>query len=136
MQLHNIQSNRRIRPKIRVGRGGKRGTTSGKGTKGQKSRAGHKIRPALRDIIKKLPKKRGYKFRRFRARSEIVNLAVLEKYFKEGDAISPVILLERGLVRRIKGKTPAVKILGKGEGKKKFVFKDVAFSKSVAARMK
>lgn len=136
MQLHNIQSKHRIRPKIRVGRGGKRGTTSGKGTKGQKSRAGHKIRPAIRDIIKKLPKKRGYKFRRFHPRAEVVNLVLLDKYFKEGDTISPAVLLEKGLVRRIKGKMPAVKILGNGEGKKKFVFKDVAFSKSVAVRMK
>jgi hypothetical protein len=40
------------------------------------------------------------------------------------------------LVRRIKGRTPAVKILGKSEGKKKFVFKDVVFSKSVAAKIK
>lgn len=136
MQLHNIKSTHRIKPKIRVGRGGKRGTTSGKGTKGQKSRAGHKIRPALRDSIKKLPKKRGYKFRRFRARAEVVNLALLDKHFKEGDIISPAVLLGRGLVRRIKGRTPAVKILGKGETKKKFVFQDVVFSKSVALKMK
>lgn len=136
MQLHNIQSKYRIRPKIRVGRGGKRGTTSGRGTKGQKARAGHKIRPAIRDIIKKLPKKRGYKFRRFRPRAEVVNLALLDKHFKEGDIISPAVLLGRGLVRRIKGRTPAVKILGKGETKKKFVFKDVAFSKSAAVRIK
>lgn len=123
-------------PKIRVGRGGKRGTTSGRGTKGQKARAGHKIRPMLRDIIKKLPKKRGYKFRRFRPRAEVVNLAILEKHFKGGDTISPAVLLGRGLVRRIKGRTPAVKILGTGDGKKKFVFQGVSFSKSAATKTK
>ena len=42
------------KPKL-VGRGSKRGKTSGRGTKGQKSRAGHKIRPEIRDRIKKLP---------------------------------------------------------------------------------
>ncbi|MDO8600700.1 MAG: uL15 family ribosomal protein [bacterium] len=139
MQLHHLSSKHRIHPKIRIGRGGKRGTTSGKGTKGQKSRAGRKIRPALRDIIKKLPKLRGrgkHSFRSFRQKPAVVNMALLEKYFKEGDTISPAVLLERGLVRRIKGRTPMVKILGGGEGKKKFVFKDVLFSKSVVAKMK
>lgn len=119
-----------------MGRGGRRGTTSGKGTKGQKARAGHKIRPAFYDIIKKLPKKRGYKFRRFRVKPAIVNFAVLEKHFKEGDTISPSILLAAGLVGRMKGRTPAVKILGKNNGKKKFVFKDVSFSKSAARLQK
>src|SRR5580698_349333 len=46
--------------KTRVGRGGKRGKTSGRGTKGQSARAGNKKRPEFRDIIKKLPKRRGY----------------------------------------------------------------------------
>lgn len=50
------------RPYRRVGRGqsSTRGKQSGRGGKGQTARAGHKIRPALRDIIKKLPKRRGY----------------------------------------------------------------------------
>ena len=45
-----------------VGRGGKHAKTSGRGGKGQTARAGNKRRPELRDIIKKLPKKRGYRF--------------------------------------------------------------------------
>jgi ribosomal protein L19E len=43
----------------RVGRGGGRGKTSGRGTKGQKARAGHRIMPAIREQLKKLPKMRG-----------------------------------------------------------------------------
>ena len=46
-----------------VGRGGKHAKTSGRGGKGQTARAGNKRRPELRDIIKKLPKNRGYQFR-------------------------------------------------------------------------
>ena len=46
-----------------VGRGGKHAKTSGRGGKGQTARAGNKRRPALRDIIKKLPKNRGYSFK-------------------------------------------------------------------------
>jgi large subunit ribosomal protein L15 len=60
MQLHQIKSSKK-RPKKRIGRGGKKGTYCGKGMKGQKSRAGAKIRPELRDFIKKIPKTRGYK---------------------------------------------------------------------------
>ena len=50
------------RPYRRVGRGqsSTRGKQSGRGGKGQTARAGAKIRPALRDIIKKIPKRRGY----------------------------------------------------------------------------
>jgi len=66
MQLHQIQSIHKSKTKKRVGRGGKRGTYCGRGIKGQKSRAGVKIRPAARDLIKKIPKMRGYKFKRIK----------------------------------------------------------------------
>lgn len=59
MQLHTLHASNTRRPKKRVGRGGKRGTTAGRGTKGQRSRAGHRIRPASRDIVLKFPKLRG-----------------------------------------------------------------------------
>ena len=52
MQLHTLKRKTKNKTKKRVGRGGKRGTYSGKGLKGQKSRAGKKIRPEIRDIIK------------------------------------------------------------------------------------
>lgn len=61
MQLHEIQPFHKNRDKKRVGRGGKRGVTSGRGTKGQRARAGHRIRPAERDLIQRLPKLRGFK---------------------------------------------------------------------------
>ena len=60
MLLHEIpSSNKNAQP--RVGRGGKRGTTSGRGTKGQGAHAGRRIHPAVRDLIQRLPKLRGYK---------------------------------------------------------------------------
>lgn len=42
-----------------MGRGGTRGKTAGRGTKGQNARAGRKKRPELRDFIKHVPKLRG-----------------------------------------------------------------------------
>lgn len=59
MRLHDIQPKHQNTRKRRVGRGGKRGRYSGKGIKGQKSRAGARLRPALRDLVKKIPKLRG-----------------------------------------------------------------------------
>src|SRR3989338_182275 len=136
VQLHLLQPKTHFRKSRRIGRGGKRGTTSGRGTKGKKARAGNKIRPALRDIIKKIPKKRGFKFKSFRPKPVVLNLSLLDKHFKEGDTVSPEILVKRGLVGMIKGRMPKVKILGGGELKKKLVFKDVEFSKSVEAKLK
>lgn len=57
--LHTIKPTVRIKSRKRIGRGGKRGTYSGRGMKGQKSRAGRKIRPAVRDLIQRTPKLRG-----------------------------------------------------------------------------
>ena len=135
MQFHQLKPAHPGRRSQRVGRGGKRGTTSGRGTKGQKARAGHKIRPAERDILKKIPKLRGYKFKSLRLQSAVVNLADLEEKFKTGEEVSPKILLQKGLIRRIKGRTPAVRVLGAGELKKKLTFKDITFSQSAAAKI-
>ena len=53
MQIHQVKPKTRLKTKKRVGRGGKKGTYSGRGVKGQKARAGHKLAPAIRGIIKK-----------------------------------------------------------------------------------
>lgn len=59
MQLHELQPLNSSKKSKRIGRGGRRGIFSGRGVKGQKSRAGHRIRPAERDLIQHLPKLRG-----------------------------------------------------------------------------
>jgi large subunit ribosomal protein L15 len=136
MQLHQVKPIHKQKSKKRVGRGGKRGTFSGKGTKGQKSRAGRKMRPELRDFIKKIPKKRGYRFKSINRKPEVVNLRDLEKFFNDGELVNPQILLERGLVARIKGKVPEVKILGAGELKKKLKIENCLMSESVKKALK
>ena len=136
MQLHQVKPIHKQKSKKRVGRGGKRGTYSGKGVKGQKSRAGRKMRPELRDYIKKIPKKRGYRFKSIKIKPEVVNLRDLEKFFNNGDLINPETLLEKGLVARIKGKVPEVKILGAGELKKKLKIENCLMSESVKKAIK
>ena len=115
MQLHNVKSTMPRRHKKRVGRGGKRGTYSGRGLKGQKSRAGRRIRPAFRDVIKKLPKKRGYRVPRFHKKPAVVNVGLLEKHFEVGGKVTPHSLYEKGIVRKSDGKIPQVKLLSAGK---------------------
>ncbi len=118
----------------RVGRGGKRGKTSGRGGKGQTARAGHHIRPEVRDFIKKLPKRRGHGVNRSRTvrtnriAVTAVNLAALEAHFIAGESVTPATLLAKGVVRRAKGRAPLVKILGVGEVTKALTVKGCTLS--------
>jgi len=124
MQLHTLQPrHKRIRSRT-IGRGGKRGKTSGRGTKGQKARAGHKMRPELRDIIKKLPKLRGYRFHGIAKKPTAISLALVVKKFAEGDTVTVKKLRDRGLVRG----QGAVKILGREKIERKLTIKGVALS--------
>jgi len=97
-----------------VGRGGTRGKQSGRGGKGQTARSGNKRRPEMRDIIKKLPKLRGYRFKSPSDKASVVNVGQLN-VFKAKSIVNPESLLAMGLVRRLGGATPKVKILGTGE---------------------
>lgn len=115
MQLHQLRPKHKPKKKKRIGRGGKRGTYSGRGIKGQKSRAGRKFAPAIREVIKRYPKLRGYKFKGREKNLAVINIGVLEKRFESPEIITPKALLKRKLIRKIKGKMPKVKILGKGE---------------------
>jgi large subunit ribosomal protein L15 len=120
MQLNSLSPRTKNKKNAPVGRGGKRGKTSGRGGKGQTARAGHHIRPEVRDLIKKLPKRRGHGKNRARTvktnriAMSVVNLDALELNYKVGETVSPATLLARGLVRRAKGRAPIVKILGTG----------------------
>ncbi len=125
MQIHEIKREHPNKKPRRIGRGGVHGKTSGRGTKGQKARAGRKMRPELRDVIKKLPKLRGHGKNRARTvnsavvKPASVSLGAIEKVFSSGDVITPAVLLEKKLIRPLKGKVPRVKILATGEITKK-----------------
>lgn len=138
MQVHQLKRNKSNRRSRVVGRGGRRGKTSGRGTKGQKARAGHKIRPAMRDIIKKLPKRRGrgtHPNKPVSSPAAVVNLEILGRSFEGGATVTPAVLLEKGLIRRVSGRIPRVKILGDGELTQALVIKDCAVSKSARVKI-
>lgn len=110
----------------RVGRGGKRGKTSGRGGKGQTARAGNKRRPEWRDIIKKFPKRRGYGVNRsstVRPRVLVapLTLEALQKNFEAGETVTVKALIAKGLVRRVSGRVPEMKVLSRGEISKKLI---------------
>lgn len=123
----------------RVGRGGKRGKTSGRGGKGQTARAGNKRRPEWRDLIKKLPKRRGYGVNRSstvrpKTAVAVLTLEALDQAFVAGEKVTVRALIEKGLLRRISGGIPPMKILARGEITKKLtIMHGVALSKDARA---
>lgn len=135
MQIHNIKKNKSNKIGIRVGRGGKRGKTSGKGHKGQNARTGNSGRPEIRDMIKKLPKLRGYRFNSIQKNATPVNLAFINEAFSDGDKINPAVLIKKGLVNRKSGKVPAIKILATGEITKKVNINGCAFSQTAKEKI-
>lgn len=112
MQLHNLKRKTKNKKSVQVGRGGTRGKTSGRGTKGQKARAGRKMRPEMRDIIKKLPKLRGYDFKSRHDKPTVVTLAALQKITSAGDTVTREFLAEKKVISIYKGRLPDVKIVG------------------------
>lgn len=131
MRLHELQPLPKRRGKKRIGRGGKRGTYSGRGQKGQKARAGHRIRPAERDTLLKIPKLRGVKNPSRASRPFVINVGDLERYFK-GDVISKESFLEKGLIRKM---TDGVKVLGGGAVKNPFVIEGIKVSAQAKAKI-
>lgn len=136
MQAHTLTRSHPNKETPRVGRGGKRGKTSGRGTKGQKARSGRKMRPEMRDLIKKLPKLRGHgknrarTVRTSRRRFTPINLITLEALFSSGDTVTPAVLVKKGALSTRAGRIPLIKILGTGELTKKLSLSHCVYSKS------
>lgn len=132
MQIHELKISKRKNRK-RVGRSGKRGTYSGRGMKGQKSRSGVSINPlfeggrsSLMERLKKMPG-----FKSPHPKKININLNDLERNFKAGDIISIDSLVKTGLVGKIEVRTAKVKILGDGKlAKKLSIDKKILMSKS------
>lgn len=136
MQLHDLTRPKSLkRPYRRVGRGqsSTRGKQSGRGGKGQTARAGNKKRPELRDIIKKLPKRRGYGKNRGRThvpreKPLALSLKMIASTFDASSEVSSKSLIEKGIISRMR----PVKIVS-GDIDKKLSFKGLAVSSSARA---
>ncbi len=138
MQIHEIKRKTENKKKMIVSRGGKRGKTGGRGTKGQKSRSGHKIRPEIRDVIKRIPKLRGRgKNSNLTIYTKPVTLTIdaLELIYAAGSTVSRATLMENGLIAMQHGKIPEVKILGDGTLTKKLTVKGLVLSASAKEKI-
>jgi large subunit ribosomal protein L15 len=136
MQAHTLKRSHPNKKSKTVGRGGTRGKTAGRGTKGQNARAGHKKRPEMRDFIKRIPKLRGRGKNintSIQNKPAVVNVKDLNERFKNGDAINPSTLFAAGLVSRLQNRTSGVKILGTGTLDKKLTVTGCFVSASAKA---
>ncbi len=140
MKLHDLRpADGSHKPARRVGRGhgSGRGKTAGRGTKGQKSRAGSSI-PAWFEggqtpIHVRTPKLHGFK-NRFRVEYAGVNLARLADV-AAGTLITPDVLVHDGLVRGSKTKPLPVKILGDGEAPRGVTIHAHAFTRTAREKL-
>ncbi len=138
MKLHALKSSK-SRVSRRVGRGGKRGTTAGRGTKGQHSRAGRRIRPAERDLIIRLPKRRGFRNKIKSDKPFVFNLgelsAKLKTFAKAGQPLEIDITLLKAAGLMGKQRKGAIKVLSAGEIEFPIVLKGMTASKSAQEKI-
>ncbi|MFH1098348.1 MAG: 50S ribosomal protein L15 [Candidatus Uhrbacteria bacterium] len=137
--LHNLKpaigSRKRAR-RLGRGHGSGRGKTAGRGTKGQKARAGGRgglKRLGMRHILLAQPKLRG--FRSLRPKSIAVNVGELERAFFSGALVTTSALVASGLVDPSKLRRSSVKVLGDGNLTKTLSLKGVAVSASAKAKI-
>ncbi|MBI2278593.1 MAG: 50S ribosomal protein L15 [Candidatus Brennerbacteria bacterium] len=123
MQLHQLSPQLRRKKEKRVGRGGKRGKTAGRGEKGQGARAGHRIRPAERDLIQRIPKLRGMKNRRISNPPSVVKTGDLTRF--EGNEVTRAALAAQGFIPRAGER---VKIVRGGRLVRALIIKDIPVS--------
>ena len=137
MQLHTLKRKTQRQTKQQVGRGSKRGKTSGRGQKGQTSRAGRKLRPEIREIIKKIPKLRGRGKninKSFEIKPIVLNVSDFAN-IENGTTLTPQKLVEMNMVKLLKGKVPKVKILADGEITNSLIFKKFTISKAAQEKI-
>jgi large subunit ribosomal protein L15 len=137
MADYNLYAPKGANKKKRIigrGQGSGRGTTAGKGNKGQQSRSGGKTYVGFEGgqmpLYRKLAQ-RGFSNYPFKKVVDVVNLADVEAKFADGEEVSTATLVEKGL---IKGKHP-VKVLGSGNLSKKLTFSALAMSASAKEKI-
>lgn len=131
MKLHELtytEGSRKDRKRIGRGHGSGQGKTAGKGHKGQNARSGGGVRLGFEGgqtpLFRRLPK-RGFTNIN-RKEYAVVNVELLNR-FEDGAEVTPVALIEAGIVKNEKA---GIKVLGNGELTKKLSVKAAKFSKT------
>ena len=135
MQINELKLKNKRQSKKVVGRGGKKGTYSGRGMKGQKARSGASINPLFEGgrstLIDHLKKKRGFKSPH--PKKTILKLSVIEKNFKDGDIISLESLLAKKMLAK-KNSQDGIKILADVKDFKRKITLEKSILVSVSAK--
>ena len=137
MKLNELAQSPEAKRKKIVGRGpgSGRGKTATRGQKGQKSRSGASIPAWLQGgqtpLYRRVPK-RGFKNTKFRTEFATINLSDLNKFFNDGDIVTPEVLKEKGIIKK---QLCGVKVLGNGELEKKLTIKANRFSSSAVTKI-
>ena len=137
MKLETLPKSKEAKARKRVGRGPGSGIgkTSTRGEKGQLARSGGSV-PAWfqggqSPLYRRLPK-RGFNNARFTTRYATINLTDLDRYFNDGDVVTPEILKERGI---IKNSLCGIKVLANGNLDKKLTIKAHRFSSKAVTKI-
>ncbi|MFZ2187483.1 MAG: 50S ribosomal protein L15 [Candidatus Moraniibacteriota bacterium] len=134
MQIHQLTvAKKKLRK--RIGRGGKRGTTAGRGSNGQKSRSGASVDPLFEGgrstFLERLKKVRGFKS--IHPKKCVIKLSALEGAYADGEIVTLATLMEKKLAPKA-ALARGVKIVATGELTKKLTLgKDVAASEKAQA---
>ena len=137
MKLNELQRAPEAKANKRVGRGPGSGTgkTSGRGQKGQKSRSCVSIHAWFQGgqtpLYRRVPK-RGFNNARYRVEFATINLSDLNKFFEDGETVTPELLREKGIIKK---QLCGIKVLGNGELAKKLTVKANRFSSSAVTKI-
>ncbi len=129
--ISSNQGSRRSKKRVGRGNGSQKGTYSGRGMKGQRSRSGGKGGSKLRglkQLIAKIPKLRGFKS--LVPRKETVTLSTLSRITKAGDVVTQYSLLNAGVISTVSN---GVKIVSTGTIDHKVTVKGCLVSKTAVA---
>lgn len=133
-ELSPSPGSKKSRKRVGRGDGSGHGTYSGRGCKGQKSRAGYKMRPGFEGgqlpLIKRLPRKRGFT-NIFRVEYSVVNINRLN-VFESGSEVTPEKLVAAGVVKSLRY---PIKILAEGDIKHPLTVKANKFSAAAKAKI-
>ncbi len=137
MRLESLPKSKEFKAKKIVGRGpgSGMGKTSTHGEKGQKARSGVSISAWFQGgqspLYRRLPK-RGFSNARFETKYAVINLNDLEKFFKDGEEVTPEILKERGIIKK---QLSGIKVLANGTLTKKLTVKANRFSSTAVTKI-
>ena len=137
MKLENLPKSKEAKLNKRVGRGpgSGMGKTSTRGENGQKSRSGASIKAWFQGgqtpLYRRIPK-RGFNNKNFRIEFATINVSDLNKFFKDGDTVTPEILKERGIIKK---SLAGIKVLASGNLDKKLTVKAERFSSKAVTKI-